>query len=68
MGFDIPIGSIVSHDSHVTDEPYDGDDVMGYIVENDVILKALHDRVSVADNVTVKRGTHVHDVNTEQVT
>lgn len=61
FSFNIPLESFGSHDydtSHVTFN--DSDDVMGYVVENNVILRALSDQIDqLCDNVDVKRGTSV---------
>ena len=40
---------------------------MGYIVENEVILKALSDKINEADNVTVQRGTAVRSIDKQEV-
>ena len=61
FSFNIPLESFGSHDydtSHVTFN--DSDDAMGYVVENNVILRALTDQIDqLCDNVDVKRGTSV---------
>ena len=61
FSFNISLESFGSHDydtSHVTFN--DSDDVMGYVVENNVILRALSDQIDqLCDNVDVKRGTSV---------
>ena len=59
--FNIPSELDESHDfSDVT-----SDDLMGYLVENNVILKALSDEVSKL-NIEVKRGVVINKLNHTQ--
>ena len=45
------------------DLPAPGNEVMGYIVENDVIVKALSDRLANYNNVEIIRGTSLDSVS-----
>ena len=67
-GFDIltgPTELLGSHDHHMTDQPVEeGDDMMGYVVENDVIIKALDDQVATScSNVEIRRGTTLSSIS-----
>jgi ubiquinone biosynthesis monooxygenase Coq6 len=60
-----------SHDNHMMSEDHmmlsedsdASDDVMGYIVENNVILKALSDKVKECNNITIQRGVTIKSLD-----